>query len=182
MSKGLLLIDIQNDYFLGGAMELEGMEDAARNCARLLSYFREQELPVFHIQHIATREGATFFIPNTFGCKIHELVEPMENEPVIVKNYPSSFRETNLNELLNSQGADELVICGAMTHMCIDTTTRAAFDLGYKCTVISDGCATKSLEFDGKQVLASDVQAAYMAALSVPFAQVVSTNALVASL
>jgi nicotinamidase-related amidase len=175
MSKGLLLIDLQNDYFSGGSMTLENMDNAAKNASHLLAYFREHNLPIFHIQHISTREGSTFFIPNTLGCEIHDIVKPMANEPVVIKHFPSSFRDTELNDLLRAQNINELIICGAMSHMCIDTTTRAAFDLGYKCTVISDACATKNLEFNNQIVSASDVHAAFMAALSAPFATVIST-------
>ena len=174
MSKGLILVDIQNDYFVGGSMELTNMQEAASNSQKLLSYFRKQQLPVIHIQHLATREGATFFLPHTYGCEINDTVKPALNESVVVKHYPSSFRETELEQLLNSRGVEELVICGAMTHMCIDTTTRAAFDLGFKCIVASDACATKDLEFNGQKVKASDVNAAFMAALSVPFATVLT--------
>ena len=176
MKQGLIVIDVQNDYFIDGSMELVEMDAATSNCAKLIDSFRENQASVFHIQHIATREGATFFVPDTHGCEIHESVTPLENEPVIVKHYPSSFRETALNDILKEAGIEEVVICGAMTHMCIDTTTRAAFDLGFKCIVISDACATRDLEFNGKCVKATDVQTAFMAALSVPFAQVISTE------
>lgn len=176
MKQGLIVIDVQNDYFTGGTMELVAMNAAASNCKKLLDYFRENQSPVFHIQHIATREGATFFVLNTRGCEIHERVTPRKNEPVVIKHYPSSFRETELNEILKITGVEQVVICGAMTHMCIDATTRAAFDLGFKCYVISDACATRDLEFNGQVVKAEDVQAAFMAALSVPFAQVISTE------
>ncbi|GJL82635.1 MAG: isochorismatase [marine bacterium B5-7] len=176
MSKGLILVDIQNDYFTDGAMELVDMEEAAKNSQELLSYFRAQKFPVFHIQHISNREGATFFLPDTRGSETHEWVEPQGNEPTVVKHYPSSFRETELENLLKAQGITELVVCGAMTHMCIDTTTRAAFDLGYKCQVISDACATRDLVFKNHKVSALDVNAAFMAALSVPFAQVLTTS------
>ena len=93
-----------------------------------------------------------------------------------MKYFPSAFRGTELEEMLKSRGVSEVIICGAMTHMCIDTTTRAAFDLGFTCHVISDACATKDLEFNGEIVKAKDVQNAFMAALSVPFAQISSTN------
>lgn len=179
MSKALILVDIQNDYFSGGAMALENMENAAKNCKQLLTFFREKQLPIVHIQHVATREGATFFIPNTHGCEINELVKPEDDEPIIVKHYPSSFRETELEALLNTKGIHELIICGAMTHMCIDTTTRAAFDLGFKCTVASDACATKHLEFNAQKVSASDVNTAFMAALSSPFAEILTTKSIV---
>ncbi|WP_028580898.1 cysteine hydrolase family protein [Desulfogranum japonicum] len=176
MTQGLILVDVQNDYFAGGSMELFAMDKAAANCHSLLKLFRQKHAPVFHIQHLATREGATFFIPNTYGCEIHESVTPKKDEPVVVKHYPSSFRDTELNEILRTAGVDEIVICGAMTHMCIDTTTRAAFDLGFQCRVVFDACATRDLEFNGQVVKATDVQAAFMAALSFPFAQVISTE------
>lgn len=178
MATGLIVVDVQNDYFNGGSMELVGMDVAAANCARLLDYFRSKQASIFHMQHIATREGATFFVADTPGCEIHGSVKPEADEAVIVKHYPSSFRETDLAERLKQASVEELVICGAMTHMCIDTTTRAAFDLGYKCHVIADACATRNLEFNGRSVSAVDVQAAFMAALSVPFAQVSSTDQL----
>jgi len=176
MKTGLIIVDVQNDYFTSGSMELVEMDKAASNCRKLLDSFRTNEAMVIHIQHIATQEGATFFVANTPGSEIHHSVKPQENEPVIVKHYPSSFRETELDQMLQELGIDELVICGAMSHMCIDTTTRAAFDLGYKCCVVSDACATRDLEFNRKVVKAADVQAAFMAALSAPFAQVSSTD------
>jgi len=176
MKQGLIVVDVQNDYFAGGTMELAAMDVAASNCEKLLGFFRKIQAPIFHVQHIAASEGATFFVPNTPGCEIHKSVKPYENEPVVVKHYPSSFRETELNEMLEKAGVEEVVICGAMTHMCIDTTTRAAFDLGFICHVISDACATRDLEFNGQVVKAADVQNAFMAALSMPFAQVTSTE------
>lgn len=176
MKTGLIVVDVQNDYFSGGSMELVDMETAAENCARLLDFFRREQAPIFHMQHIATREGATFFVADTPGCEIHGSVKPQIEEAVIVKHYPSSFRETDLETRLKQAAVEELVICGAMTHMCIDTTTRAAFDLGYKCHVVADACTTRDLEYNGQVVRAADVQAAFMAALSAPFAQLSSTN------
>lgn len=176
MQQALIIVDVQNDYFPGGSMELVAMDAAASNCRKLLQSFRAKQVPIFHIQHIATREGATFFVPDTRGCEIHDSVQPYENEPLVTKHFPNAFRDTELNTILQEAGIEELVLCGAMSHMCIDTTTRAAFDLGYKCHVISDACATRDLEFNGQLVKAADVQAAFMAALSVPFAQISSTD------
>lgn len=174
----LIIVDVQNDYFPGGAMELADMDAAAANCRRLLCFFRDHRLPLFHIQHVATREDAAFFIPNTPGCAIHESVFPLENEAVVTKHFPNSFRETRLDILLKEKAINELVICGAMSHMCIDTTARAAFDLGYKCHVVWDACATRDLVFNGRRVKAADVHAAFMAALSAPFAQISATDQL----
>ena len=181
MTTGLIIVDVQNDYFGGGAMELAGMDAAATCCARLLAAYRDAKLPIFHIQHLSTRPGAGFFVPDTPGCEIHSSVEPQAGEAHIIKHFPSAFRDTDLHQLLRLSDINELVICGAMTHMCIDTTVRAAFDLGYQCRLVSDACATRDLEFDGRRIDASDVQAAFMAALSMPFAQLVSTDEHLAS-
>ena len=181
MTTGLIIVDVQNDYFHGGAMELAGMEDAASQCRKLLEAFRSAQLPVFHIQHLSTRPGAGFFVPDTPGCEIHDNLQPLAGEAHITKHFPSAFRETDLQQLLQMSDIDELVICGAMTHMCIDTTVRAAFDLGYRCHLLADACATRDLEFNGATVSAADVQGAFMAALGAPFAQVTSTDEYLAS-
>lgn len=181
MTQALIIVDVQNDYFSGGAMELVGMEDAARNCQKLLQHFRQRGAPLFHIQHLAARPGATFFVPDTDGVEIHDSVRPETGENITVKHFPSAFRDTGLHRALQQAGIDELVICGAMSHMCIDTTTRAAFDLGYRCRVISDACATRDLEFDGRRIAAADVHAAFMAALALPFAGIETTAGFIES-
>lgn len=176
MSQALILIDIQNDYFPGGAMELEGMEAAADNARLLLDRFRDGGEPLFHVQHFSVRPGSTFFVPDTEGVKINDTVDPGEGEIVISKHYPNSFRDTRLLEELRKAGVEELLICGAMSHMCVDATTRAAFDHGFTCTVAHDACATRDLVFGEQVIRAKDVHGAFMSALSVPYAHVVATE------
>jgi nicotinamidase-related amidase len=176
MKRALLLVDIQNDYFTGGAMQLVGMEAAAGKANAILQAFRERSEPVFHVQHLSKRAGATFFLPGTKGVEIHPAVEPLPAEPVVTKYFPNSFRGTNLLELLKKEEIGQLVICGAMSQMCIDATTRAAFDLGFKCTVIEDACATRNLSFKGEVVPAWAVHGAFMAALQGIYAEVVSAK------
>lgn len=178
MKSGLLLIDIQNDYFPGGNMELVCMERAAGTAAGVLAGYRTAGKPVYHVRHLSVRPGATFFVPGTEGAETHVSVAPAEAEAVIEKNFPNSFRDTGLLERLRDDAIEHLVICGAMSHMCIDATTRAAFDYGFSCTVVSDACATRDLEFAGKPVAAADVHAAFMAALAVPYAAVVTAREL----
>jgi nicotinamidase-related amidase len=182
MTTALLLIDIQNDYFPGGAMEVVGAGAAATQAARLLAAFRKKALPVIHIQHLAARPGATFFLPDTRGAELHESVRPASDEPVFQKHFPNSFRETPLLEHLRNAGISRLVIAGMMTHMCIDTTTRAAADLGFACSLAHDACATRDLSFNGVAVPAASVQAAYLAALNGLFAKVLPASELCADL
>jgi nicotinamidase-related amidase len=179
MTKALLIIDIQNDYFAGGAMQLVGPDGAAHNAARILASFREQGLPVIHVQHQALSPTATFFLPGTDGAKIHESVTPIDGETAITKNFPNAFRGTNLKDVLDGLKLEQLVVVGMMTHMCIDTSVRAANDFGFKVTLVGDACATRDLEFDGRTVAAIDVQAAYLAALDGSFATVIAADALV---
>ncbi|HST84966.1 MAG TPA: cysteine hydrolase family protein [Kineosporiaceae bacterium] len=172
MARGLLIIDIQNDYFPDGAMPLVGPEKAAAVASDLLERFRQDGEPVIHIQHIWDEEAATFMRPGTPGVQIHASVAPAEGEALIVKAYPNSFRETSLEATLKSRGIDELVVAGMMTSMCVDATVRAANDLGYEVTVVADACAAPDLEFDGRLVPGSDVHAAFLAALADSYATV----------
>lgn len=176
MKRALLLVDIQNDYFAGGAMPLVGMEAAAGKASMLLELFRNRSEPVFHVRHVSKRPGATFFLPGTEGAEIHPAVEPLPGEPVLTKVFPNSFRGTDLQDLLRKEGVGHLVICGAMSHMCIDATARAAFDLGFRCTVVEDACATRNLAFKGESVPAWAVHGAFMAALQGIYAEVVSAG------
>jgi nicotinamidase-related amidase len=174
MKSALILIDIQNDYFPGGAMELAGMSQAAANAQKLLTACRQARRPIFPIQHLALGPGAAFFRPHTVGVEIHESVRPFAGEALIQKHYPNAFRDTGLLEGLKTAGVEEVLICGAMSHMCIDATTRAAFDFGFRCTVIHDACATRDLVFEGLTIPAAQVHGAFMAALRMRYAKVIS--------
>ncbi|MDP4209529.1 MAG: cysteine hydrolase family protein [Bacteroidota bacterium] len=171
--KVLLIIDIQNDYFQGGTNPLIGSLEASLKAKDVLTDFRNKGLPIIHIQHIANRPGASFFVSGTTGADIHESVKPVNGEPVIVKHFPNSFRDTELLTTLKSLQTSELVICGMMTHMCVDATVRAAKDFGFTCTLIGDACATKDLMVFGKTTLAEDVQTAFLSALSYFYANVI---------
>jgi nicotinamidase-related amidase len=177
MNTALMLIDIQNDYFPGGSMELDGSIEASLNAKKALSFFREKNLPIVHIQHFSVRPGSTFFLPNTDGVNIHPNVIPLADESVIEKNYPNSFRNTPLSDVLSKKQINHLVIAGMMTHMCVDATTRAAFDYGFQCTLLHDACATRTLVFEDKTIPAQHVHYAFLSALNGVYAKVTRTDA-----
>jgi nicotinamidase-related amidase len=155
---------MQNDYFPDGKMEVDGAVKASENAKKLLAKFREEKLTCIHIQHISIREGASFFLPDSQGTDIHKNVAPVQTEIIIQKNFPNSFRETDLEKNLKINEIDTVVICGMMSQMCIDATTRAAFDKGYKCIVAHDACAAISLSFNGSDIPSGQVHGAFMAA------------------
>ncbi len=176
MKLGLVLVDIQNDYFSGGKFELEGSLEASLQAKKLLSFFRQQNLPIFHVQHISIRPGAKFFFLNTEGVNIHSNVQPLPEEIIIQKHHPNCFRESALKSELEAQGIEHLIICGMMTHMAIDATVRVAYDYGFKVTVVADACATRSLTFQEITVPARYVHATSLAALNYLFANVTTVD------
>lgn len=176
-NQALIIIDIQNDYFEGGNIPLVNPIEASVNAGKILEHFRANNLPIAHIQHVsANPEAMPIFVEGTKGIEIHENVKPLEGEKVFRKYYPNSFRETGLLDYLKANDITEVIITGMMTHMCVDATTRAAFDFGYKCTVIGDTCASRDLEINGKTVKADDVHHAFLAALEFFYAEIKSTE------
>lgn len=181
MSTALIIIDVQNDYFPNGSFELVQAEQALAATQKLLAHFRAKNLPVYFVQHIAT-PTATFFRPNSEGVQIHSAIVPLPHEHIVRKHAPNSFYNTDLQTELQKISAQELIICGMMTHMCVDTTVRAAKDLGYTITLISDACATKDLEWSGSIIAASTVQSVYLASLNGAFANILSSTDYLAQL
>ncbi|WDH34799.1 cysteine hydrolase family protein [Pseudomonas chlororaphis] len=174
--QALIVVDIQNDYFPNGKWPLVGAEAAADNAARLIQAFRDSGQQVVHIRHEFTSDSAPFFTPGSSGAQLHPKVSNRADEPVVLKHFVNSFRETELKAILDQHGIEQLVVVGSMSHMCIDGATRAAADLGYGVTVIHDACATRDLEFNGVVVPAAQVHAAFMSSLGFAYASVVSTD------
>lgn len=182
MKSAIVLIDIQNDYFAGGKNELHLPEVAAAHARKALDAYRDLGMPVFHVQHISTKAGATFFLPNTTGAEIHASVAPLAQEKVIVKHVPSAFYQTDLLEELRRLEISHLVICGMMSHMCIDTSVRATKDYGFTVTVLEDACTTKDLKWKDTVIPAETVHNTMMASLNGAFAQVQETEDYLASI
>jgi nicotinamidase-related amidase len=160
----LLLIDIQDFYFPGGKSALVEPEKAAKNAARLLDYFRKEKMLVIHVRHNAEPGG-----------KINDIVKPAPDEKIFSKSAVNCFVGTDLLSFLKANKTDTLVICGMQTHMCVEAATRAAGDLGFKCILVHDACATKDLTFGNKVIKAEDVHYATLATLK-NYAKVESTE------
>jgi nicotinamidase-related amidase len=159
----LLLIDIQDFYFPGGKSALVEPEKAATNAAKLLDYFRNKKMLVIHVRHNAEPGG-----------KINDIVKPLPDEKIFSKSTVNCFAGTDLLNFLKTNKTDTLVICGMQTHMCVEAATRAAGDLGFKCILVHDACATKDLTFGNKVIKAEDVHYSVLATLK-SYAKVEST-------
>jgi len=180
--RAVIVVDIQNEYFPGGKLELTNIDRASVNASRLIHAARTKGVPLFHVRHEMPDAAAPIFTAGSDGVQIHASVSPQGDEPVILKHNPNSFLGTDLKAQLDELGVEELVIVGAMSHMCIEATTRAAADFGYKVTVAHDACATMDLEFNGQTVPAAQVHATAMAALAFAYASIDSTDSVVSLL
>jgi nicotinamidase-related amidase len=177
MTRALVIVDIQRDYFPGGKMPLHAPEAAAAQAGKVLETFRAAGDPVFHVQHLSPAGGG-FLEEGTDGAEIMAPVTPAEHEPVITKHAPNAFLRTDLEERLREQNVDEVVVVGMMTSMCVDATTRAGADLGFSMTLVPDACAAPGLEYGGREVDAQDVHASYVAALGQFYATVTPADEL----
>jgi nicotinamidase-related amidase len=120
-------------------------------------------------------------VKDTEGSDIHDAVAHFEGEPIVYKHEPNSFLNTNLLEMLRGWGIERIVITGMMTHMCVDATTRAASDFGFKVIVAEDACASRDLKFGETTIPADHVHKAFLAALK-SYGEVLKTDEIVARL
>lgn len=176
MNTALVLIDIQNDYFPNGRLPVERSIEVSLKAQEALQAYRSKQKTVIHVQHISTRPDASYFLPCTKGLEFHSNVQPNKNEAIIKKHYPNSFKDTTLHSHLVKNQINHLVFCGMMTHLCVDATVRAAYDLGFSCTVLHDACGTRNLEFNNTLIPAQNVHHAFLAALQPTYANVLSVR------
>lgn len=172
--SALVLIDCQNTY-REGVMQLEGVEPALVQCAKLLARAREAGAPVIHIQHDAG-PGSPYDVAAPIGT-ISDEVAPIKGEKVITKAFPSSFEQTDLDAELKRLGVTDLVLAGFMTHVCVNSTARAAFNHGYRTTVVGNATATRALPNPAGGALSAEaVHNGALAALADIFAIVVPSE------
>ncbi|WP_138471161.1 cysteine hydrolase family protein [Poseidonocella sp. HB161398] len=174
-ARAVVVVDLQNEYWPDGGFALENIEAAAANAARVIDHARQTGDLVVHVRH-EMPEGAPVFAPGSKGAEIHATVAPANDEPVVTKHFPNSFRDTGLKELLDEAGIAEVVVIGAMSHMCVDATVRAANDFGYRTVTVHDACATRDLEFGGIAAPAAHVHAAMMWSFGFYYGEVISTE------
>ncbi len=166
----VIVIDAQREY-VDGALPLAGIDGALVQGRRLLARARASGTPVIHVVH---RGGGKLFNPDSPYFAIAEPMRPEKEETVIEKRLPNAFAGTSLLEMLKKTGRKKLIVVGFMTHMCLESTVRAALDLGYVTTVVASVTATRDLpDGQGGVVPARRVQEVALAALADRFATVV---------
>ena len=172
LSNGaLLMVDCQNTY-RQGIMQLTNVEPAIKEAQKLLHLARDLKIPIIHIQHDAGA-GTPYDVNAEIG-QISSEVAPINGESVITKNYPNAFIATPLEAQLKALNIKNVVIAGFMTHMCINSTARGAFNLGFNPLVVASACASRSLTgANGKVLDAQIMHDSALAAIRDLFAVVV---------
>ncbi|MBP2279614.1 nicotinamidase-related amidase [Psychrobacter sp. PL15] len=175
----IVFIDYQNEY-VDGAMPLGELGvKATANARLLLDKARKENIPVFHMAHHG-EDNDKVFDPLTSKVDIVEVLKPSDNEKTITKKHPNSFYDTPLQELIAAANKQQIIFAGFMSHMCVSSSVRAAFDLGFQSYVCHDACATRALPSAAGQAISAEVvHDTAMAALQDRFAALVSTDQLV---
>lgn len=174
MKRALLVIDVQNEYFTG-KMPVTYPEGSFANILRAVDAANDQGMPVVLIQHTAPQQTAKTFAKPSDGWAIHEDLQKRPHACVIQKAWPGSFTETGLLDFLQENGIDTVVICGYMTQMCCDTTSRQAAHLGYSVEFLSDATGTLAFSNSAGQVTAEELHRATLVTQAMRFAKVMST-------
>lgn len=150
----LVMIDLQNEY-LEGPLALHKVDAAVSSAAALLQRARAAGTRIIHIAHAGGAGGA--FDRAAHRGQIMEAVAPAQDEPVIEKRKPNALADTSLQAELEKIGRKDLILAGFMTHMCVSSTARAAFDLGYGNSIVAEACGTRALPNPGGGVIEAEV-------------------------
>jgi nicotinamidase-related amidase len=182
-TTALIVIDVQRafDEWEAAGKRRNNPEAIAR-IIELLTAFRGSDAPIFHIRHEGTRPGSSFF-PGGTGYPVKDEAREMEGEPVIVKRVNSAFIGTDLESRLRTAGIQTVVICGATTNHCVETTTRMAGNLGFDACLVRDATWTfDRIGPDGDEHSAEEIHAMSLANLNGEFARIVLTSEAIAAL
>ncbi len=173
----LVLIDLQMDYFKGDRLYIPGGAAVVDTALKLRAWAHQHGITVIHVQQLSSSR-APIFAEGSSGSAIHPSLTPQSNEVLVTKRLPCSFKDTILQHELDERGINTLVIAGLMTHMCVDSTTREAVHLGYRCIVVSDGCASRDLPsaVDHSVISHIDIHRATLAALADRFADIMTAS------
>jgi len=179
----LIVVDVQRAF---DEWEARGQRrnnpQAVARIADLLAAFRDRATPVFHIRHEGTRPNSTF-LPGGTGYGVKDEAREREGEPVIVKRVNSAFIGTDLEARLRAAGIGSVVICGATTNHCVETTTRMAGNLGFDARLVRDATWTFDRTGpDGDKHSAEDIHAMTLSNLNGEFARIVTTAEAIAAL
>ena len=182
MKRALLVIDVQNEYFAGGAMPVSHPPDSLRAITEAMDGAAENGVPIVVIQHGTENPEAKAFVKGSRGWRLKGEVDVRRRTVVIEKTMPGSFTGTNLEAWMKENSVDTLAITGYMTQLCCDTTARQAVHLGYKVEFLSDATGTLDISNSAGAVKAEELHRAILVSQQARFSKVVTTEEWINSL
>lgn len=181
MSRALLVIDVQKEYF-DGALPISHPTGHLENILQVMDEAAQAKVPTAVIRHHQADPESPIFRLNSEMWQLHDEVEGRPRDVLIDKQLPGSFTGTNLDEWLKNLGADTVSIAGYMTHMCCDTTARQAFHRGYQVEFLRDATGTLTVENEAGIAEAEQLQTSILVAQQMFISQVIGTSDWVARL
>lgn len=175
MTKALLVIDVQYEYF-SGKLPVSYPENSFANILAVMDAATENKIEVIVIQHTSRGENAPTFRKGSPEWELHSEVANRPYDKLIEKNFPGSFTNTELQTYLQEKNIDTLVISGYMTQMCCDTTSRQAFHAGYKVEFLADATGTLAIANGAGSVSAEELHRSILVTQQMVFSQVLTTD------
>lgn len=174
MSRALLVIDVQNEYFTGALP----ITHPAGHLDRILRVMdaAEGKVPVIVVQHHFPGPDKPFFQKGTEGWELHPEVAGRPRDLLVEKTLPGSFTGTPLEDWLRERGIDQVAIAGYMTHMCCDTTARQAVHRGFAVEFLSDATGTLPLANAGGSVTAEELHRSILCAQAMLLSEVLPSD------
>jgi nicotinamidase-related amidase len=178
MSRALLVIDVQNEYFTGalpithpaGHLEqiLKAMDAAAG------------KVPTVVIQHHFPQPEMPFFQKGTPGWELHAEIKDRPHDLLVENTMPGSFTGTQLEDWLKENEITTVTIAGYMTHMCCDTTARQAVHRGFTVEFLRDATGTLDLSNEAGEVTAEELHRSILCAQQMLLSEVLDVESWIA--
>jgi ureidoacrylate peracid hydrolase len=171
INPALIVIDVQNGFVSkGGSYDLLGIEtshyrEAIPKIRDLIIICRNAGIPVFYTQAVRESSGIDLLtkthkilpksreerimnrpicIRGTWDGDIVDDIKPVEGEHIVMKRRDSAFHDTEIEVWLKSIRVDTLIFCGIDTSICVETSLREAFNVGYDIVLVSDATASSN--------------------------------------
>jgi len=175
MNRALLVIDVQNEYFAGGALPITYPVGHLETILAVMDGARAK-VPTVVIQHHFAGDDKPFFVRGTKGWELHDEVKARPHDALVEKTMPGSFTGTTLEAWLRERQIDTVAIAGYMTHMCCDTTAREAVHRGFNVEFLRDATGTLPVSNSAGSVTAEELQRAILCAQQMLLSEVVGAD------
>lgn len=171
INPALIVIDVQNGFVSkGGSYNLLGMdtsqyEHIIPRIKDLITKCRNAAIPVFYTQAVRESSGIDLLtrthqilpkareerimkkpicVRGTWDAEIVDDIKPLNDDHIVIKRRDSAFHDTEIGVWLRSLGVDTIIFCGIDTSICVETSLREAFNIGYDVVLISDATASSN--------------------------------------